>query len=249
MSWQATAWAEKQKTGSPARKVLLLVLANYANEDGYCWPSQKTIAKGTEQSVDTIQRNAKRLEADGLLKIERKPRAGGRWPQLVYWLNMPTEPQNADAQEVPKGAHSGRAPLADRAAPVPITEPHQSRITEPHQSRSPGRIARGYEQSNNNIQRQPSLEPPPTPRSRSSLPREAKRSAEVGRRSSVQSLHNRIVEELGCGNTARGWLLFGALDGGDRKWLEDIARTGITPDHDVLEEYRAAAETRLGSQQ
>jgi hypothetical protein len=52
MSWQATAWAEKQVTGSPARKVLLLVLANYADEDGICWPSQETLAKGTEQSLD-----------------------------------------------------------------------------------------------------------------------------------------------------------------------------------------------------
>lgn len=77
MSWQATVWAEQQQTGSPARKVILLVLANYADEYGYCYPGQRTIARGTEQSVDTVQRHLKRLETDGFLKRAKRQRAGG----------------------------------------------------------------------------------------------------------------------------------------------------------------------------
>src|SRR3954468_13210512 len=84
MSWQATAWAEKQVTGSPARKVLLLVLANYADEDGICWPSQETLAKGTEQSLDTIQRQLKKLEQKELITVAARPQGRGRWPGRTY---------------------------------------------------------------------------------------------------------------------------------------------------------------------
>jgi hypothetical protein len=41
MSWQATAWGQRQTTGSSGRKALLLVLANYADDQGICWPSQE----------------------------------------------------------------------------------------------------------------------------------------------------------------------------------------------------------------
>ena len=61
MSWKATAWAIRQTTGSSGRKVLLLALANYADEHGVCWPSQETLARNTEQSVDTVQRQLKKL--------------------------------------------------------------------------------------------------------------------------------------------------------------------------------------------
>ena len=40
MSWQATAWALRQKTGSSGCKLLLLTLANYADDTGCCWPGQ-----------------------------------------------------------------------------------------------------------------------------------------------------------------------------------------------------------------
>ncbi|WP_371423290.1 helix-turn-helix domain-containing protein [Tardiphaga sp.] len=99
MSWQATAWAERQITGSPARKVLLLVLANYADEDGVCWPSQETLSRGTEQSVDTVQRQLRKLEHMKILAIATRPQGRGRWPGRTYKLNMSvaenTEPQTA----------------------------------------------------------------------------------------------------------------------------------------------------------
>src|SRR6476619_978800 len=88
MSWQATAWAVKRVTGSPQRKLLLLTLANYADDLGYCWPSQKTLSDDTEQSSDTVQRHLKRLAADGHLTIEQRARASGRWPALAYRLSM-----------------------------------------------------------------------------------------------------------------------------------------------------------------
>lgn len=136
MSWQATAWAERQSTGSAARKVLLLVLANYADEQGICWPSQETLAKGTEQSVDTVQRQLRKLAEMGLIEIVKRPLGRGRWSGRTYRLNMlpkPTEPQNAaqPAHKAPTGSLEGPQfepqPARDRAAVDPVTEPQALR--------------------------------------------------------------------------------------------------------------------------
>jgi hypothetical protein len=126
MSWQATAWAVRQKTGSAARKVLLLVLANYADEHGICWPSQERLESETEMSVDTIQRHTKVLVRDGILKVTRRRRKSGTWAALIYQLHMHVEttPQNAARSE---GEHADASePLADRSTmPQPAaTIPH-----------------------------------------------------------------------------------------------------------------------------
>jgi Helix-turn-helix domain len=88
MSWQATTWAMSQKIGNPSRKLLLLAVANYADESGRCWPSQERLANDTEASLDTIQRQTKKLAADGFLRVERPPKHRGKWQTFVYYLNM-----------------------------------------------------------------------------------------------------------------------------------------------------------------
>jgi hypothetical protein len=210
MSWQATAWAEKQKTGSPSCKVLLLVLANYADEHGYCWPSQEKLAKGTEQSIDTIQRNARLLQAAGLVDLEYIPRRSGRWPRLSYRLRMQTEPQNAVRQQsnaVDKSDSCGSA--------------------EPHQSRSPSRTSPDHRaaqlcgtnlhlnlQTNNHIEHEAAA-------TCGSVRAEAKRTADEERkaRPNIQDAQNAAVRKLGSGDTERGWLIFMALAESDQRFI------------------------------
>jgi hypothetical protein len=74
---------------------LLFVLANYADEFGRCWPSQETLSRGSDQSIDTVQRQLKKLEALGLISRTKKRRAGGQWPSWEYQLAMMTGPQSA----------------------------------------------------------------------------------------------------------------------------------------------------------
>src|SRR4051794_23870284 len=99
MSWQATAWAVKQATGSAGCKLLLLTLANYADADGCCWPSQEVLAEDTEQSVDTVQRQLCKLEKANLIRKVARPMGPGRWASRTYFLNMGvaemTMPQSA----------------------------------------------------------------------------------------------------------------------------------------------------------
>ncbi|WP_375161856.1 helix-turn-helix domain-containing protein [Bradyrhizobium sp. RDT46] len=105
----------RQRTGSSSRKVLLLVLANYADDLGICWPSQKTLQVETEMSVDTIQRQSKVLQEMGLIRITRRRRKDGTWPALLYQLDL-----SSTAHAIPHGA-------ANHAAMTTLTIPQSLR--------------------------------------------------------------------------------------------------------------------------
>jgi hypothetical protein len=109
MSWQATAWAIRQPTGAARRKLLLLALANYADKDGICWPSQVTLARVTEQSVDTVQRQLDVLVVLKILQRERMPKRRGQWQGYRYKL-----PLHADwvQQNVTSSLRSGQAAIS-----------------------------------------------------------------------------------------------------------------------------------------
>lgn len=88
MSIEAVSWALRQATGSNRAKLVLMILANYADAKGRAWPSQKHLAKICELSVRSLRDQIKMLEEAGL--IERTGRwklAGGRYSDL-YTLNI-----------------------------------------------------------------------------------------------------------------------------------------------------------------
>ncbi|MCD0417271.1 helix-turn-helix domain-containing protein [Rubrivivax sp. JA1024] len=141
MSWQATAWAAKQATGSPSRKLLLLALANYADPAGRAYPSQDTLARDTEQSVDTVQRQIKQLVNLGLIRVEKRPGHKGQWAGRVYFLSLPKEdipePQNAawpgDDHAAPGPAtipQKGRSPCRKAVRHEPVEQPKEQRARE-----------------------------------------------------------------------------------------------------------------------
>jgi len=72
------AWAIKQKAGNATGKAVLLMLANYADEDGICFPSQSTLATECECSTRAISNWLKRFEDAGLIARET------RYGQLGY---------------------------------------------------------------------------------------------------------------------------------------------------------------------
>jgi hypothetical protein len=85
MTFQAMTWASQQTTGSPSAKAVLYALANHADFNGRCWPSQKLLAEHTEQSVDSVARRLKELEARRLIyrppqpRISKGKKTGGSW--------------------------------------------------------------------------------------------------------------------------------------------------------------------------
>lgn len=72
MSMNLMVQVLKEKIGSSARKLVLLKLADNANDAGECFPSYKHIADHCEMGRRTVIRHIKQLQKDGFLTIERR---------------------------------------------------------------------------------------------------------------------------------------------------------------------------------
>ncbi|WP_050991049.1 MULTISPECIES: helix-turn-helix domain-containing protein [Bradyrhizobium] len=210
MSWQATAWAAKQVTGSASNKLTLLALANYADDKGICWPTQETLARDTEQSIDTVQRRIKSLVKLGLVRVETRPGGRGRWDGRKYHLAMGvaemSKPQSA-ARSKPENEPPARL---HHAAPGPATIPHQAR--------SPYRTAVRCITS-----KEPPIEPPArtTPNSA-----DERLQAFQSRSEPTEVIQNRIAQRLG----SEGWLILGELSDAQRARLTTLQRRGELDD-------------------
>ena len=86
MSIQAVAWAIRQRVGSPTGKVLLMCLANYADENGECWPSQTTISNEAELGERATRDWLKTLEESGFIERRRRNRADGVFKRVKLTL-------------------------------------------------------------------------------------------------------------------------------------------------------------------
>lgn len=210
MSWEATAWAAKQITGSAANKLTLLALANYADRLGECFPTQETLASDTEQSIDTVQRRLKNLIELGLVRVEKRPGRRGQWSGRRYYLAMgvaeTSEPQSAVRSKPAKET----ATKQHHAAPGPATIPHQAR--------SPYRTA---------VRHKPSIEPPLEPSTRKTASSADERlQAFEGKYEPTEIVQNRIAQRLG----SEGWLILGELSDAQRARLTTLQRRGELDD-------------------
>ncbi|MFS1583614.1 MAG: helix-turn-helix domain-containing protein [Candidatus Arsenophonus phytopathogenicus] len=68
--------AMNTQVGNPARKLVLLKLADHANDEGVCWPSYESIAKQCEISKRTVMRHIAELEKQGLVQVFHRERNG-----------------------------------------------------------------------------------------------------------------------------------------------------------------------------
>lgn len=121
MSFQAMAWAVKQKVGNATGKAILLMLANYADEQGKCFPSQETLASECECSKRSILDWLQKFEDMGLLSRERRHGAGGyrRADILTLDLSAAFSPENNSRENPSK-------PKCSTFTAEPITEPINS---------------------------------------------------------------------------------------------------------------------------
>lgn len=89
MSFQAMAWAINQKTGGPATKAILMCLANYADDNNRCFPSQKAIAEEAEISVRTVRDGLTHLINIGLISKVHRSRMNGTRTSDLFTVNVP----------------------------------------------------------------------------------------------------------------------------------------------------------------
>ena len=72
MSLILMAQAMKMKVGNPLRKLVLIKLADNANDDGKCWPSHSHIADHCEITPRSVMNHVKALEKAMFLTVEHR---------------------------------------------------------------------------------------------------------------------------------------------------------------------------------
>lgn len=63
--------SDKAKTRHHAKKLVLLALADNANDDGVCWPSIKTLARKCDLSPQGVLNQLEQLVDEGRIEVER----------------------------------------------------------------------------------------------------------------------------------------------------------------------------------
>jgi hypothetical protein len=91
MSWQATGWAIRTKTGNKGLKAVLMALAAEASAKGVVFARKDTIAEVVECNEKTIRRNVLDLRDLGLLRVFERNTAEARRASDVIVLMMPEQ--------------------------------------------------------------------------------------------------------------------------------------------------------------
>lgn len=95
MSLAMMSWAFLQKDLRPIEKIVLLVLSDYANDDGECYPGQAKIAERADCSERTVRTALKSLAERGLISSVERRRDDGYRTSNLYILNIPGRADSA----------------------------------------------------------------------------------------------------------------------------------------------------------
>lgn len=248
----------EQVTGSPQAKLILLLLANRANEDGVCWPSQINLAEQSEQSADTVQRHLKRLEEGHLIRRVRSRRTRGRWPGFIYQLLMPGVAVDHELLKRPAQKRARKATTVDPPTGYPAlaaaepAEPLLAAWTEPLPAASPGRSQRLHRAAGSGVES--SIEPSvqisaSDPIISSNLKAPTTALSIVGRPPALHGrkqagedlLQDRIARRLG----PNGWIILQAMKPDQLAQIVLLERRGHLNDRD-LDNIRGEARLAHG---
>ncbi|MCW3171409.1 helix-turn-helix domain-containing protein [Shewanella subflava] len=134
MSMELMVKAMKAKVGNPLRKLVLLKLADNANDHGECWPSYAYIAEQCEITRRSVMQHVKKLEEAGFLMREyRKGEKGNS--SNVFHLNFDIKPDLPSEYHSPASernslppsesgspsSESNSPPLVNLVHPEPVT--------------------------------------------------------------------------------------------------------------------------------
>ncbi|EOY6440646.1 helix-turn-helix domain-containing protein, partial [Escherichia coli] len=131
MSMNLMAKAMNIKVGNPLRKLVLIKLADNANDNGECWPSYQHVADQCEVSRSTVKSHIRALEEMGLLKREFR-RKGELNQSNVFYLTLDNaqqiQPESGGAGAARGGAG---AALGGGAGAAPRTYHSFEPVNEP----------------------------------------------------------------------------------------------------------------------
>ena len=77
MSIKIMSWVLDHSPYTGKQRLVHLVLADHANDEGLCWPSQATIARRAGCSVEYVRTTVTQMVAEGFLFIEKQSAGRG----------------------------------------------------------------------------------------------------------------------------------------------------------------------------
>lgn len=124
VSARATAWAWRQAIDDPSAKLVLLSLADEANDDGECFTSTRdAIAARCGVSVATVKRRVAQLAAAGLLEAEQQRVEHGRRSWNLYRLALPPREPYVEVNLAPdEEIHRGSLVTRNRKQALKVLE-------------------------------------------------------------------------------------------------------------------------------
>lgn len=128
MSMSLMVDAMKLKIGNPTRKLVLIKLADNANDNGICWPSYDHIAEQCEISRRTAIRQVKELVDMGLIKVTYREGEKGNSTN-IYKLSLGGDKLTPPSDIVSLPSDPVSPPPSDRMSPrtshsfEPVNEP------------------------------------------------------------------------------------------------------------------------------
>ncbi len=99
MSIQALNWVlERDEITNSGAKFVLMILCNYANEKGECYPSWETIANKTSTSRQSVYRHLEWLESNGYIKPLTR-RHKGKQSSNLYQIQFEVQSNKLDVSQ------------------------------------------------------------------------------------------------------------------------------------------------------
>lgn len=121
MSHLVSSWAWAVKLDDPSTKLLLVKLADSANDDGICWPSQTTLGEHCGLSERSIRYKLETLRKSGLVEVVRNRRADGTLAGNVYQL----------LHRQPASSATGSPLPVTSGSPLPVKNRNYESSSEP----------------------------------------------------------------------------------------------------------------------
>lgn len=128
MSMMLMVKAMRIRVGNPLRKLVLIKLADNANDLGECWPSHQHIADQCEISRRSVINHINKLEEMGLLRREYRTKNNEKQSNL-YYLTLDGEGSAGDSlpseRDAPPSA-GGSLPSAGDTPPPSAGDAHRT---------------------------------------------------------------------------------------------------------------------------
>ena len=115
MAWQTMDWVLDHQGVGGNVKLVAILLANFANDQGLAWPSIETLAKKTGLSRRQIQRILPQIEKAGLVQISK---GGGRKQSHRYQFMC--EANGDKMSSFPQGNNDNLSQNGDILSPDPL---------------------------------------------------------------------------------------------------------------------------------